>query len=470
MIEPITDPDLLARYLTDASNVPGRAEALVRPRDAEEVAEVVAHCQREGIPLTVTAQRTSTTAAAVPEGGWLLSMEHLDRIGTIGHDRAHAQAGVVLGTFQDAIEASGRFFPPDPTSRYDCSLGGAIACNASGARSFRYGPTRPWLESLEVVLPDGTLRTVTADDPVPADWPVPAWREPAGKTAAGYAPPRNLLDVFVGQEGTLGVVTAATVRLTELHEALGMLLWFTDRPSAVAFMRTLRTHARADTTGLVAPRCIEYLDAHCVDLARRRVGGVPDGARAALFVEQELHHDADDHLAAWWEVLEAHDALADDTVVAADDAGRAQLHALRHAIPAGINERVVANGMRKVGTDLAVPDDALDRMMDRYEAAPLDHVLFGHLGDNHLHLNLLPTTPAELEQAKAYYDQLAREAIALGGTVSAEHGIGKLKRQQLAWMVGDEVLDGFRRLKRHLDPAWILGRGNVIFEPSADGL
>jgi D-lactate dehydrogenase (cytochrome) len=303
---------------------------------------------------------------------------------------------------------------------------------------------------------------VDRDTPLPSGWPVPRWTEPAGKTAAGYAPPRSLLDLFIGQEGTLGVVTAATVRLTDLHEAVGMLLWFTDRRAAVEAMRSMRQLARDDRAGLVSPRCIEYLDGTCVQLARQRVGDVPDEAGAALFVEQELHHDADDHLAAWWELSTACGALADDTVVAADDASRAQLHALRHAIPAGINEVVVRNGMRKVGTDLAVPDDALDTLLDAYEAAPLEHVLFGHLGDNHLHLNLLPRTPEELQLAKSTYDDLARLAVSLGGTVSAEHGIGKLKREHLSWMVGDDVIAAFARLKRHLDPAWVLGRGNVL--------
>jgi len=467
MVQRITDPEILAGYLTDASNVPGHADVLVRPRTTEEVVEVVRHCQAHALPLTVTAGRTSTTAAAVPRGGWLLSTERLDAVERLDHGSATAQAGVFLGAFQERVEATGRLFPPDPTSRHDCTLGAAIACNASGARSFRYGPTRRWVEALEVVLPTGDVMQVDRDTPVPAHWPAPRWSQPAVKTAAGYAPPDHLLDLFVGQEGTLGVITRATVRLADLPEAVGMLLWFESRQAAVELMRAARASARSDAAAPVSPRCLEYLDHHCVDLARQRVGGVPAAARAALFVEQELAHELDDHLAAWWDLLLAHDALADETIVAADDAGQAQLHALRHAIPAGINERVVANGMRKVGTDLAVPDEALDQMMDAYEAVELDHVLFGHLGDNHLHLNLLPTTPAELEQARETYDQLARLAVKLGGTVSAEHGIGKLKRRHLAWMVGDETLDMFAALKRALDPAWILGRGNMLDAPKS---
>jgi D-lactate dehydrogenase (cytochrome) len=145
---------------------------------------------------------------------------------------------------------------------------------------------------------------------------------------------------------------------------------------------------------------------------------------------------------------------------------------MRHAIPAGINETVVRNGMPKVGTDLAVPDAALDEMMELYEAARLPSLLFGHVGDNHLHLNLLPRTPDELQIARGYHETLARRAVELGGTISAEHGVGKLKRDHLALLVGEEVLEQFRRLKRHVDPNGILGRGNVVESrerPSAAG-
>jgi FAD/FMN-containing dehydrogenase len=379
---------------------------------------------------------------------------------------------VLLGALQTEIEARGRFFPPDPTSRHECTLGAAIACNASGARSFHYGPIRPWVESLEVVLPRGEAITVRRGDPVPSHWPVGVWSPPHVKSAAGYAGTPDLLDLFIGQEGTLGIITEATVRLTDLPaDVIGMLLFFPDRPAAVAFMRAARASAEANPRGDLAPRCIEYLDHHCLNLARARGAEVPEGAQAALFCEQEVHDEAhvDAHLAAWWELLTERTPLADATLLATDDVSRQRLLALRHAIPAGINERVVANGMPKLGTDLSVPDAGLDEMMAAYEAAPIDHVLFGHLGDNHLHLNLLPRTEGELAVARAYYDDLARLAIRLGGSVSAEHGIGKVKVRQLGWMVGPELLDSFRALKRYLDPAWILGRGNVLAPPEVNG-
>lgn len=462
----VTDPEVLEGYLVDASNLRGHAEALLRPTSTQEVAEIVRHCQAHQIPLTITAARTSTTGAPVPMGGWLLSTERLDQVLGIDHDQAEAMAGVGLGAFQDAIEARGRLFPPDPTSRYDCTLGAAIACNASGARSFKYGPTRRWIEALEVVLPTGEVRTFRRGEPIPEDWPQLHAGHPAVKSAAGYGPAQDALDLFIGMEGTLGVITRATCRLTDGPEdVLGLLVFFEDRSVCLEAVTAWRAQARAGS-GPVQPRAIEYFDAACLDLARERAGGVPDSARHALFLEQEVHatDDPDALVEAWYEAIVEAGALADDTVLAMDEAGRQRLHALRHAIPAGINEQVVRNGMPKLGTDLAVPDDALADMMDRYEAAPVRHVLFGHIGDNHLHLNMLPTSEAELAMAKAYYDDLARAAIAAGGTVSAEHGIGKVKRHQLAWMVGEDTLERFRALKRHLDPAWILGRG-TLFHP-----
>lgn len=463
MPEPITDPSILEGYLTDASNIRGHADGLCRPRNAEEVAEIVRHCQQHGIALTVTAGRTSTTAGPVPFGGWLLSTERLDRIVEIGQDTATAGAGILLGAFQTEIERTGRFFPPDPTSRHEATLGAIVACNASGARSFRYGPTRPWIEALQVVLPNGDIRRFRRGDPIPSDWPVPAWREPEVKTAAGYAPPADAVDLFIGQEGTLGIVTEVTVRLTELPEqVLGVLAFFPDRATAVRFVVEAREAARSEPRGALSPRCLEYLDDACVSMARERVSGVPDDARAALFCEQEVYGDEDVHFEAWWETLGACGALADDTILTTTDDAREQLHAFRHAVPAGINEKVIANGMPKVGTDLAVPDSALDQIMTAYESVTMDHVLFGHIGDNHLHLNFLPKTAEELEKARAEYAELARLAVSLGGTVSAEHGIGKIKKGYLAMMVDPEVLSAFRALKSAMDPAHILGRGTLF--------
>jgi D-lactate dehydrogenase (cytochrome) len=321
------------------------------------------------------------------------------------------------------------------------------------------------VEAVQVVLPTGEILWADRQTPVPPHWPVPAWTEPGVKTAAGYVPADNLLDLMIGQEGTLGVITRARLRLTDPpSQVMGLVAFFAERAELLAFVDHARAGARRPgdpgTPGALSPRAIEYFDAHALDLVRARVPDIPDAARHALFVEVE--HDGEPPLEPWWDALERHGALVDHTIVTEDEAGRARLHAVRHAVPAGVNEQVVANGMPKVGTDFAVPDAALPEMMDAYAAVPLPQVCFGHIGDNHLHLNLLPRTAAELAEARGHYKRLARRAVALGGTVSAEHGIGRIKRGLLAEMVGPDVLASFRALKATVDPAGVLGPGILL--------
>ncbi len=444
-MSPITDPGVLDGYLSDASNLLGHAEALYRPRTAEQVAEVVADCQRRGVPLTVTARRTSTTGAPVPFGGVLLSTELLDRV----HADDDVEGGVILGAYQAVVEGHGRFFPPDPTSRNECSVGGAIACNASGARTWKYGPTRPWIEAAEVVLPDG--RVLWADRTTPLPWVVPGWSEPAVKTAAGYYPATNLLDLIIGSEGTLGVVTRARTRLIPLPEAVfAILAFFPTRATMLDFLDAARA---ADA------RCIEYYDRHSLDLIRGRLPDVP-AADSALYLE--IEHTGDPPFEPWFDRLTDAGALVDETIVATDDAGRARLVAVRHALPATVNEIVVRNQVQKVGTDFAVPDAALGRMLEVYDQAGMPSVCFGHMGNSHLHLNFLPRNQEELALARARYFEMAQEAVRLGGTVSAEHGIGRLKKAHLALMVPPAVLAGWRRMRDAADPNRIFGRGVLI--------
>jgi FAD/FMN-containing dehydrogenase len=459
-----TDPDVIEGYLSDASNTRGHAECLALPKNTSEVAAIMVHCQTKAIPLTVTAQRTSTTGGPVPNGGWLMSMEGLDEV--FGPD--DVGAGVILGSHQSMLEAQGLWFPPDPTSRHECTVGAAIACNASGARSFRFGPTRPWITAVEVVLPTGEVLWADRGTPIPAEWPVVRWSEPDVKTAAGFYPADNLLDLLIGSEGTLGVITRARLKLLDAPAGvLGLIVFFDAMEPCLDFVGVARQGAGrrggASIEGSLNPIAIEFLDANALDMARVRIPDVPMEATAALFIE--VAHGGEAPLEQWWEAIVAAGALAEDTIVADDASGRVRLQALRHAIPAGVNEAVVANGMPKIGTDFAVPDGALADMMKAYAEVEMPSVCFGHIGDNHLHLNLLPRDSSELKTATETYRRLAHLAVSMGGTVSAEHGIGKIKRGLLAEMVGPEVLDSFGRLKRHVDPSWVLGRGTMLSSP-----
>ena len=460
-MELITDIDIISGYLSDASNTHGHAEALLRPKTTKEVSSILKMAQKYGIPVTVTAQRTSTTGGPVPDGGWLLSMERMNRI----ISSTELEGGVILGQYQRQIEQSGLLFPPDPTSRNECSIGAAIACNASGARSFRYGGTRPWIEAVEVVLPTGEIIYADRQTPIPEHWPTIQWTEPEVKTAAGYVPANNLLDLLIGQEGTLGVITKAWTKVIPLpKEVMGMIVYFSDLESCISCVEALRIGAQRPgqeaTVGALNPRAIEFFDSRSIALIRARVD-VPEEAHCGLFIEVEYEGELD--LDPWFDCLEDHNALCDDIIAADNDSERERLYQVRHAIPAGVNEQIIANKMPKVGTDFSVPDSGLREMMREYAQVPMQAVLFGHIGDNHLHLNLLPKDKEQLKEARTLYTVLAKKAVQLGGSVSAEHGIGKIKRSLLAYMVGDEVLTSFRQLKQTLDPNWILGRG-ILFE------
>jgi FAD/FMN-containing dehydrogenase len=455
----ISDPGVIAGYLRDASNTSGHAEGLLRPSSAVQVGEILAQAQRLGMPVTLSAERTSTTGGPVPSGGWVLSTERLVGVQIEGN-RARVGAAVRLGEIQEAAAEHGLFYPPDPTSWESCSVGGTIACNASGARSFRYGPTRPWVLSAEVVWANGQVQEVDRKTPIPAHWPVPKWTPPQVKNATGFYPADNLLDLIIGSEGTLGVVTAATLALLPLPEQVfSVLALFPDRRAGLDFVEKARGEQPK-------PRLIEWYDANCLDLIRARIPELPAQAKVAVWIEQETAlANEDSAIMAWAERIAACGGLEEHTLLACDPSSLQKLLNIRHALPAGINEQVARNGMPKVGTDFSVPDSGLEEMMAAYDAVEMDHVLFGHVGDNHLHLNLLPTSALELERAWAIWSALYDTALSLGGTLSAEHGVGKIKAAYLRKLVGDQGIQEFEALKRAIDPTWILGRGTLLAAP-----
>lgn len=569
----ITDQGIVKGYLQDASRVVGHAEALYRPANTREVAMVLRSLHAANTPVTVVARQTATTASAVPMGGAVLSMEKLQALLWHRGDRARAQGGILLGEFQRTLEQQGWLYPPDPTSRNESTLGASVACNASGARTFKYGPTRPYVVGLQVVLPEGYVLElqrgqVLADargilelqfpDGQIRQLPVPDYRQPAVKHAAGYhsGAPLDLIDLFIGSEGTLGVITEVEVRLLPLPaRTMSLMAFFPDEPTAFGFVRAARGQQVQELdpglTENLSPRCLEWFDVNALNILRHRYAdlNLPAEARAAVFFEQECTEDTEsDLLEAWYNLLMSTGALveAENGVMVADSDARQQLlYELRHAVPAGVNEQAARNRMPKVGTDLAVPDEHLEAIMNVYargvsdlpgslgdvdcvrvlaqlvqeplseplstelkspQAASspafqslverletrmgvepaksaslservqtlwqkrglprqLEFATFGHIGNNHVHVNLLPRTQDELVAARQLYYRWTLEAIAMGGTVSAEHGIGKIKRSMLEALLGPDAIEQMQRVKQQLDPHGILGVGNLFEKP-----
>ncbi|HYR77954.1 MAG TPA: FAD-binding oxidoreductase [Pyrinomonadaceae bacterium] len=496
-------PDEIQDFLSDASYVQGgHATSVVFPESAEEVADILVQAVREQTPVTVSGAGTGTVAGRVPFGGIVLATDRLNRIGPIVRDdngsaRATAEAGVILRDLQQAADSKGLLYPPDPTER-GCFLGGNVATNASGARTFKYGPTRNYVERLKIALPAGEVIDLRrgelhagTDGRLAISLPsgrvieaqLPSYQMPqVRKHASGYyvAPGMDVIDLFIGSEGTLGVIVEIEVRLLPKPEGLlSGVVFFDSEEKLLAFVRearkrSLNNRVRSPTVregnadGLDA-RALEYFDSESLGFLRQKYETVPADATGAIFFEQETTPSTEDPLMTeWMSLLDDHNALSEQSWFATNEQDQAKLREFRHALPVLMNEWFARHHQKKVSTDMAVPDEAFAGMLRFYQeflrGGDLRYTIFGHIGDNHVHVNILPRNDVEAERAWEIYRKFIRRAVEVGGTISAEHGIGKLKREYLLELYGEKHLKEMADLKSAFDPAGILGRGNMFSE------
>jgi FAD/FMN-containing dehydrogenase len=449
------DQEVRRAYAADASGLVMVPDGVARPKSAEEVAALLAESSSSGTPVTPAGGQTSTTAASISDRGILLSLRAMQR--TIDIDPvarvARVEPGVMVGELKRACAAHGLLLAPDPTSEEECTVGGAVACNASGARSLRYGATRPYVRALRVALADGTL--------------VELRRTALEKNTVGYALAHDPVDWFVGSEGTLGVVVEVELGLLPLPEqVVGLAMPFATEQAALRFVVAARE------SRFVHPRCLEYFDALALQIAREAEGS-RDWAAAAegfVYVEEVPPAGIDPALDDWLALAESHGALVDDVRVYEGETALREARRVRHAVPAHMNERGAArraHGGRKVSTDWAVPYPALERAIGRARALATEAgieqaVTYGHAGNGHPHQNFIAHDAGELARIERVVEATLREVIALGGTVAAEHGIGKLKRKWLPLQMSPLQVRAMSAVKRELDPAGILAPGNVL--------
>jgi glycolate oxidase len=447
MVVSSTDPDVRQAFEADASGLSLLPDAVARPASVADAIDVLAHTFADRIPVTTAGAQSSTTGASITDRGLLLSMRGCDRILDIDPvaGTARVEAGILLADVKRAVEPLGLTWAPDPTSEIESTVGGAIACNASGPRTFSYGPTRRHVRALRVALADGRVVEVR--------------RPSLEKNAAGYVLAHDMVDWFIGSEGTLGVILEAELALVpHPSHVIGLAVPFATEAAALDFVIAAR-EARA-----VSPRCIEYLDAAAAAIARNDRMTIADGAYL-VYVEQDMTDER--ALDAWLALAEHQHARAHDIQVF-DDLERAR--AMRHAVPATMNERGARrrpHGGRKVSTDWAVPYRDLRgaiavarAIAERHGIAP--PVTYGHAGNGHPHQNYIADDAAALEVIEHVVEATLRHVVSLGGTIAAEHGIGKLKRRWLGLQMTTLQLDLMRAVKRELDPLGLLAPGNVL--------
>jgi D-lactate dehydrogenase (cytochrome) len=492
-----SQPDEIQGYLSDASYLQGgNASRVLFPETAAEVAAILADATHTETAVTISGAGTGTVAGRVPFGGMVIATDKLNSLESIVSEQsggvARAEAGVRLFDLQQAANAKGLIYPPDPTER-SCFIGGNISTNASGARTFKYGPTRNYVAGLKIALTTGDVIELRrgqfhADKdnhirlPLPSGGAIaaelPSYRMPqVRKHASGYyvAPGMDLIDLFIGSEGTLGVIVAAELKLRAKPEGLlSGVVFFAQEDHLLGFVRdarerSLSSRGNPDQNAVLDARALEYLDVESLRFLRQKYDTVPEQAIGAVLFEQETTSATEDELMnQWLSLLESHEAMADQSWFATNEQDQAQLREFRHALPVLMNEWFAQHHQRKVSTDMAVPDDQFAGMLRFYQESlrhgSLRYTIFGHIGDNHVHVNILPRNDSEAERAWAIYRTFISRAVEVGGTISAEHGIGKLKREYLRQLYGDDHLREMARLKKAFDPAGILGRGNMFDE------
>jgi D-lactate dehydrogenase (cytochrome) len=511
------DPGVVHAHVEDAAHFAGgHADGVARPRTERDVAAVLTQASRV---LPVGAQ-SSLTGGATPDGGVVLSTARLLSIQESGQQHFRVGSGVPLATLQELLHAGGRWYAPSPTYT-GAFAGGVVATNAAGAATFKYGTTRHWTDGLTVVLTCGHVidivrGDVCADDAhgftlhcgcgtrtiQPGTYTMPD----VPKCSAGYfaAPGMDLIDLFIGAEGTLGVVTEVVFRvLPERPSVAWAMVPVRSEAAAIALVDALRRASR-ETWRTQDPRgldvaAIEQVDRRCLEILREdgidRANDitVPLHADLMLLIQLELPPgttpgDAFDQVSAalapdapdtpmvrFCRLLAAFDALDDTEMAWPGDRRRVdQFLAFRESAPAGVNRRVgnakrdIDPRIEKTAADMIVPFEHFGTMLamyrEGYRARGLDYAIWGHISDGNVHPNVIPRSYDDVLAGREAVLAFGREVAILGGCPLAEHGVGRssVKQALLRQLYGDQGLAQMRAIKAVLDPKGVLAPG-VLF-------
>ena len=490
------DPDIVAGFATDSSNLPGNALALGRPVSSRDCAVILRACSQANIPVTLSGGKSNLTGSATPEGGVVLSLVRLADAGGVAVDpalrTARAPVGMILEDFRREVRrvtAGALCYPVDPTSRADATVGGTVACNASGFTPGPTGATRDWVRAAELVLPDGSFvratrgqyvsrggRFVLAGRSGERDWPVPRYPRPAIKNAGGpFSAPDGMMDfvdLVVGSEGLFGVVTACTLGLHESPDAaLDFFFSLPDEAAALAFYRQVCVHLRGDLAGLGA---LEYFGVNCLHHMDHRELLFKGTDQVGVYAQVPVQGRSMDEVAEeWLGVIDSSGCgVTDEAVMLLDsDRNRTLFMEARHSLPARALEVVKQRGAFTIMTDTVVPSARFAEFLAFTHAllrdAGMEYLAFGHLGDCHLHFTLLPRQD-QLARGVELYDAIVAKSADLGGVYSGEHGTGKRKRGDFLRCYGPAAVEDVRRCKGAVDPFFVLNRGNVVaFAPFA---
>jgi len=484
-----TSPDEIQNFIVDASNTKGYCDAVYFPENKKEIIEILKKANTEKTSVTVSGNHTGLTGAGIPRGGIVISTEKLNKILEINTDDNFAllQPGVILADFLLELKRKNRLYPPDPTED-NCFIGGTVATNASGAKTFKYGPTRNYIDELEIILADGELLILKRGQNIADNYnlklktesgkeillDLPDFEMPDTKNASGYFCKKNMdaIDLFIGSEGTLGIISKIKVRLLPAPEKLlSCVVFFDSENDALGFLKKARELSFKSRdihqNKIIDALALEFFDEGALKFLSKDFPQVPIDSKAALWFEQEIDKENEDPVfEKWMELISEFSGNEESTWFALSENDKVNIKEFRHAVSWKINEYMAGKGFRKLGTDVAVPSTRFEELYfyakKEVTDAGLKFVNYGHFGDAHMHLNMLPESEEQFELGKKLYRIICKKAIELGGTVSAEHGIGKNKTGYLLDMYGEVHIKKMAKIKKILDTNLILGIGNIF--------
>jgi glycolate oxidase len=438
------DASTLEEYSRDESDAGlHRPEVVVFPEDTRQVSAVFRVCQSLGVPFTPCGARSGKSGGSLPlRGGVVVSLERMNRILELSVEdlTAVVQPGVVTGELMRAAEARGLFYPPDPNSWEFCTLGGNVAENAGGPRALKYGVTRDYVLGLEWVLADGEVlrvgrRTI--------------------KGVAGY----DLVGLFVGSEGTLGVATEITLQLLPLPRHV---------KTALVIFDSVHAAARAITAVLasgILPRTLELIDDTALQAVDGRGFNFPPGSGSAVIIEVDgnVEEGLFAELGLLGEICERHGAR--EVLVAQDESQREKLWAARRIV----SRALCTLRPHKISEDIVVPrsriPDIILALKQLGEELGLLVATYGHAGDGNLHANILYEGPHQRPLVETAIRRMLELTVSMGGTITGEHGVGHAKREYLALEQSEPLLELQRRLKNFFDPSGLLNPEKIFPAP-----
>jgi D-lactate dehydrogenase (cytochrome) len=488
------DKDTIQSYFEDSSGVIGSNASFVAIAETEnDIHKFLAQMSKSSTPVTVIGALTGNTASGLAFGGAVLSLEKLNKISEIEKiDDEHAvitvQAGAKIENIKFKAFNAGWMYPPDPTEK-NASIGGTISTNASGCRGFKFGTTRNYVKALKVIFSDGSSSFIErgkyfaneagkivfyTDSGKKHNITLPKYHLPVIKNAAGYYnyPRADLIDVFIGSEGTLCVITEAVLKLIpHFKELFAGVMFFEKRSNAYEFVNKIKKISKKTKEeklkNSINAMSLEYFDKNALFLIKNDYPSIPENIEAGIMFEQDVCEENQDILIEKWsKIIESSGISLEKVWFASNIKEQKRFSIFRHRIPECVNKIVKNKKIPKIGTDFAVPESKLSEIIDfcdtKFREANVFNLTFGHIGENHLHANIIATNKKEYDKCRYLYTDIVQKVIKLGGTVSAEHGIGKLKHAFLEKMLGKKAFKEMAKFKKSLDRSAILGQDNIF--------